>query len=276
MPKQPTAPPRQPVAAGRFYDDDPAVLRRTVAEYLALAAPRSTVPTILAMAPHAGYVFSGPVAGRTLGQANLADTLLLLGPNHTGRGARLAVWDGGVWDLPGGAVPVDADLARGFLAAAGALTADRAAHLGEHSLEVLLPFLREASPGCRIVPVAVAEPDPAVLFDAARSMAGVIRGRTAPVSIVVSSDMSHYVSHETAKRLDSLALSRVLALDPEGLFRVVREAGITMCGVLPMVLGLAMARELGATQARLAAYATSAEASGDYGQVVGYAGVLVS
>ena len=272
----PIAPPRHPVAAGRFYEDDPAALRRTVSACLALAAPREAAPTILAMAPHAGYVFSGQVAGRTLGQANLADTVLLLGPNHTGRGARLSLWTEGDWEIPGDVVPVDVDLAQGLLAAAEALTADRAAHLGEHSLEVLLPFLRQARPACRIVPLAVAEPHPDVLFATARNMAGVIAGRADPVSIVVSSDMSHYVSHETAKKLDSMALSRVLALDPAGLLQVVREAGITMCGVLPMALGLAMALELGAREARLAAYATSAEASGDYGHVVGYAGVLVS
>ncbi|OLN28530.1 hypothetical protein DVDV_1549 [Desulfovibrio sp. DV] len=266
---------RQPVVAGRFYPGDAAGLDRETAGYLAQAEPSSKQPTLLAMAPHAGAVYSGPVAGRTLGAARLADTLLLLGPNHTGQGARLAVWPSGVWRIPGHDVPVDDALAAALLAAAPGLVPDQAAHLGEHSLEVLLPFLCQVRPACRIVPVAVAEPDLAALAETAAAVAGVLAGWEQPVSVVVSSDMSHYVSHDTAKTRDSLALDRILALDPPGLYQVVREAGITMCGVLPMVLGLFVVLALGAKSARLAAYATSAEVSGDYGQVVGYAGVLV-
>ncbi len=266
---------RRPVVAGRFYPGSAQALRREVAGYLALADPELAGPAVLAMSPHAGYVFSGAVAGRTLGAATLPDTLLLLGPNHTGRGARLAVWPEGAWEIPGTAVPVDAGLAGELLAAEPRLVADRAAHLAEHSLEVLLPFLREKNPALRIVPVAVAEPDPAVLDGVGRAVAAAIRQHGEPVGIVVSSDMSHYVTHDTAKRRDALALSRVLDLDPMGLLSVVRREGITMCGVLPMGLGLVAALELGASQAVLAAYATSGEVSGDMEQVVGYAGVLV-
>ena len=266
---------RQPVVAGRFYPADPAALARETAAYLAEAGQSSGRPTLLAMAPHAGAVYSGPVAGKTLGAANLADTLLLLGPNHTGRGARLSLWPAGIWRIPGQEVPVDEALATALLDAAPRLAPDHEAHVGEHSLEVLLPFLRQVRPDCRIVPVAVAEPELAVLTDVGAAMAGVLAGWPTPVTVVVSSDMSHYVSQATAQKLDSLALSRVLALDPEGLYRVVRETGITMCGVLPMVLGLCIVLGLGATSARLAAYATSGEVSGDYDQVVGYAGVLV-
>lgn len=266
---------RQPVVAGRFYPGDAATLARETASYLVQAEAPSERPTLLAMAPHAGTVYSGPVAGRTLGAARLADTLLLLGPNHTGRGARLSLWPAGSWRIPGQEVPVDEALATALLDAAPRLAPDHEAHMGEHSLEVLLPFLRQVRPDCRIVPVAVAEPELAVLADVGAAMAGVLAGWPTPVTVVVSSDMSHYVSQATAQKLDSLALSRVLALDPEGLYRVVRETGITMCGVLPMVLGLSIVLGLGASSARLAAYATSGEVSGDYDQVVGYAGVLV-
>jgi len=266
---------RQPVVAGRFYPADPAALARETAAYLAEAGEPSPRPTILAMAPHAGAVYSGPVAGKTLGAANLADTLLLLGPNHTGRGARLAVWPDGAWRIPGRDVPVEAALAEALLAAAPGLSPDRAAHLGEHSLEVLLPFVTAVRPDCRIVPVAVAEPRPGVLAETAEAMAGVLAAWPDPVSIIVSSDMSHYLPEAAAKKRDSLALARVLALDPQGLFDVVRREDISMCGVLPMTLGLLIARALGATSARLAAYATSGEVSGDFDQVVGYAGVIV-
>lgn len=266
---------RAPVVAGRFYPGSAKALARDVAGYLAGADPELAGPALLCMVPHAGYVFSGAVAGRTLGAAALPDTLLLLGPNHTGLGARLAVWPGGAWEIPGATVPVAETLATELLEAAPRLTADRAAHLSEHSLEVVLPFLYARNPAVRIVPVAVAEPDPAVLAEVGRAVAAALRRGGQPVGIVVSSDMSHYVSHEAAKSRDALALSRVLALDPYGLCQVVRREGITMCGVLPMALGLFTALELGAREAFLAAYATSGEVTGDMEQVVGYAGVLV-
>jgi AmmeMemoRadiSam system protein B len=227
------------------------------------------------MVPHAGYVYSGAVAGRTLGAARLADRILLLGPNHTGRGQPLAVWPSGAWEMPDRLVAVDKDLAKALMAAEPRLRPDAAAHLDEHSLEVLLPFLAATNPACLVVPVCVSESDPRVLAEVAGNMAGVLKGLPDPVSIVVSSDMSHYIPHEAARQRDALALDRVLALDPEGLYSVVRQNGITMCGVLPMVLGLNLAKALGAQEAELAAYATSGEVSGDYHQVVGYAGVLV-
>lgn len=266
---------RSPVVAGRFYPAAATALRREVAGYLAGADPALAGPARLAMVPHAGYVFSGGVAGRTLGAAGLPETLLLLGPNHTGRGARLAVWERGSWLIPGGEVPVAADLAEELCRAAPEMVPDPAAHLAEHSLEVVLPFLWMKNPAVRVVPVAVAEPDSRALARAGAAVAEVLGRWPGGVGIVVSSDMSHYLPHEEAKRRDALALSRILALDPEGLLRVVREEGITMCGVLPMALGLTIAKALGAREAVLAAYATSGEVSGDREQVVGYAGVLV-
>jgi len=266
---------RHPLVAGQFYPAGPS-LAKDVAAFLGLAGSPREEPTILAMVPHAGYVYSGAVAGKTLGLARLADTVILLGPNHTGRGRRLAVWPDGRWDVPGGGLSVDEELARALLAADSRLAADYAAHLGEHSLEVIVPFLRIKNPATRIVPMVVAEYNPTVLADVAVSMAGVVKSWPGPVSIVVSSDMSHYVSHDTAKSQDALALAEIAALRPMGLFSVVRDRGITMCGVLPMTLGLFLARELGAHTAEVAAYATSGETSGDMRHVVGYAGVLVS
>ncbi len=267
---------RSPIVAGQFYPGQPAALAGLVAKYLGAAVKKDAEPTILAMVPHAGYPYSGPVCGAVLAQANLADRILLLGPNHTGRGARLSLWPDGAWNIPGGAVPVDERTASALLAAEPALTPDRDAHLGEHSLEVILPFLRALNPDVSIIPLCVSEHNPQRLLGAAENMADVLAGLDHPVSIVVSSDMSHYVSREEAETLDALALERVEALDPEGLYRTVRQNGVTMCGVLPMTLGLAMANRLGASKARIAAYATSGDATGDYRQVVGYAGAIVS
>jgi hypothetical protein len=268
---------RQPVVAGQFYPGSTRALAEEVRGYLAAApAPADEMPTLLAMVPHAGYVYSGGVAGQTLGQARLAETVLLLGPNHTGQGRSLAVWPAGRWYTPLGPVAVDDDLASRLLSAEPSLVADVAAHLQEHSLEVVLPFLQALNPKTAVVPVAVAERNPQTLLDVAGNLAAVLRNLGRPVSVVVSSDMSHYVSHEQAKERDGLAIAPMLDLDPGRLYEVVRRHGISMCGVLPMTLGLALVRELGAATARLAAYATSGQASGDYRRVVGYAGILVN
>jgi len=267
---------RKPVVAGQFYPGSAAELDREVRSMLAKAAPREAQPTILAMVPHAGYVYSGEVAGRTLGQANLADNLLLLGPNHTGLGAPLAVWNRGEWLTPLCSLEIDEALADALIESDARLSADQDAHVGEHSLEVMVPFLCALKPRPRAVPVAVSAQRLSDLAGVARNMASVIKALPEPVSIVVSSDMSHYVPADRARDLDSLALSAIRQMDPVGLYSTVREMGISMCGVLPMTLGLMIALELGASKAEVAAYANSGDVSGDFDRVVGYAGVLVS
>lgn len=265
---------RSPVVAGQFYPSDKAALEREAAGYVASAKGKAAGRTLAAMVPHAGYFFSGRVAGETIGAADLADAILLLGPNHTGRGAPLALWAEGAWDTPLGQVPVDEPLAAAILAAVPGVRADREAHLHEHSLEVVLPFLQVARPGARIAPLAVAEPRFERLDEAAGALAEVLR-RHGDVSLVVSSDMSHYLPDDETRRRDSLALQAILALDPAGLYETVRREGVSMCGVLPMTLALLTAKALGAAQAELVAYATSGDASGDVSRVVGYAGVLI-
>ncbi len=265
---------RQPIVAGQFYPGDSAALHKQVQDYIAHAKDPGDKPTILAMAPHAGYIFSGPVAGLTLGQANLSELVVLLGPNHTGSGAPLAVWPDGAWTFPGGSLPVQEDFVQAIISKFAGFTPDAAAHVNEHSLEVMLPFLHAVKPTARIVPIAVAERNMHTLTDAGKALAAVIREWPEPVSILVSSDMSHYISQDQAKEKDRLALDHIEQLDPDGLYHTVLNNRISMCGVFPMTLGLTAAKELGATQARLVAYDTSARASGDYAKVVGYAGVL--
>lgn len=266
---------RKPVVAGQFYAGSAQALARDVIAYMDGAGPVRERKTLLAMVPHAGHVYSGQVAGRTLAEAALGETVILLGPNHTGRGAPVAVWPDGRWLFPGGALQVDVDLARKVVHSCPAAEADTVAHVYEHSLEVNLPFLAAKNPHLRIVPVAVARPDPATLLELGQGLAEVIRSGKKNVTIVVSSDMNHFLDDTETRRRDRLALDRIEALDPEGLFRTVRDESISMCGVLPMTVGLTAARELGATRAEVVRYATSGDASGDYSQVVGYAGVIV-
>ncbi|MEF2231254.1 MAG: AmmeMemoRadiSam system protein B [Pseudodesulfovibrio sp.] len=267
---------RQPFVAGRFYDADPGRLNAMVDGCLALGEGRSEARTLLAMVPHAGYVFSGQVCGKTLAQANLAPAVLLLGPNHTGFGARFSLWAEGGWAIPGAELPVDAELAQAILASDAGITVDAMAHVREHSLEVILPFLVRLNPATTIAPMAVSSNIFEELKRVGQAIGRTLKSFGRPVSIVVSSDMSHYISGEEAEKLDSMALEAAVNLDPAGLFNTVRANDITMCGVRPMTVGLFAALELGATRGELAAYANSGQVSGDNDQVVGYAGVLVS
>lgn len=266
---------RQPVVAGRFYDANPGRLEGMVDTFLDLAEEKRSVPTKLAMVPHAGYVFSGGVCGKTLGLANLESTVILLGPNHTGRGEKFSLWTEGGWDIPGATVPVDQELADVILECDPLIAADRAAHEGEHSLEVIVPFLRRLNPQTTIVPMAIANFVYDDLAAVGKAIGQALNEFARPVSILVSSDMSHYVSDEEAKKMDSMALEAAIALDPRALFSVVRQHNISMCGVLPMTVGLVAALEMGATKGELVAYTNSGEVSGDFDQVVGYAGVIV-
>ncbi len=191
---------REPVVAGQFYTDNAPLLKRQVDGFLSLADKDDhTGHTILAMAPHAGYVYSGAVAGRTLGKAKLAGRILLLGPKHTHYGHPLAVWPSGSWLFPGGRVEVDKELAQAALAADSRLAEDTQAHAQEHSLEVMIPFLHAINPSVRVAPLAVGLPDPNVLIEVGRNLGKAIKAFPEPVSMVVSSDMSHRIPEDKAK-----------------------------------------------------------------------------
>lgn len=265
---------RDPIVAGQFYAGQHEQWLATVQNFMHGTTQRET-PTLLAMVPHAGHVYSGAVAGQTLAQANLAPTVILLGPNHTGMGAPLAVWPNGKWHLPGASLAVDEELASALLEAEPDLKADKVAHMQEHSLEVILPFLWAKNPDLRIIPIVVGDPRPHKLAGAAAKIAEVLQGMGQKVSIVVSSDMNHYASDSATRIVDQKALAPVLALNPMEFYGTIREDDISMCGVLPMTMGMHLANILGAKKAELVAYSTSGEVNQDLSRVVGYAGVII-
>lgn len=271
----PTAAAHRPAAvAGRFYPGEPRALARELGRCLApVAAP---VAARMLMAPHAGYVYSGELAGRTWSRVHVPERVLLLCPNHTGLGARRSLWSGGAWDTPAGPVEVDEDLTAALLGAG--LQADTAAHLREHAIEVHLPFLRARNPAARIAAVCLGGLGLADCRALGGSIAAAIRALEATggrVLLAASSDMSHYVSADEAAALDRLALDRLLALDPAGLFTTVERRRISMCGVLPTTVALFAALGLGATEAELVGYTHSGVVTGDADRVVGYAGAIV-
>lgn len=268
---------RQPVVAGQFYPDNPEQLRKELEMYTkSPEAAANRDADRLVMVPHAGYVFSGEPCGRTLAQSKLASTVFLLGPNHTGLGSPLSVWDKGSWEFPGGKLDVHEELAAKLIESGVGFISNDKAHSREHSLEVVVPFLHYINPEIRIVPVCVSEPSPSVLQKAGEAIAQIIEDHPEPISIVVSSDMSHFVSADQAKKLDSMALEAIIRMDPSGLYSTVSSNQISMCGVLPMTMGMYAAQKMGASSGKLVQYTNSGQATGDYERVVAYAGVIIS
>lgn len=267
---------RHPAVAGRFYPGDPDDLRDEAREYLsqspATAAPRRVIGCI---APHAGYIYSGHVAGAVFGSIEIPRRCVVMCPNHTGMGRALAIMSDGAWETPLGDVPIDVELAAALKARFPALHEDSAAHRAEHAAEVELPFLQLRQPDLTFVPIALGTAQFEPLEHLGLAVADVIAAQTDPVLIVASSDMNHYQSDAVTRVKDHRAIERILSLDPRGLYDVVTQQDISMCGFGPAVAMLTAARKLGSRSAELVKYATSGDVSGDRDRVVGYAGVIV-
>jgi AmmeMemoRadiSam system protein B len=264
---------RLPAVAGRFYPAQPGLLRRELQDFLVNAGPK--LPALGCIVPHAGYMYSGHVAGAVFATLQLPRRFIVLCPNHTGMGASLSIMRQGAWQMPLGKVPVDQELAGALIAAFPALQDDPDAQLQEHAIEVQLPFLQQLCSDFTFVPITVGTSRLELLQGLGQAMATVVRQQQQNTLIIASSDMNHYESDQVTRIKDRRALDRILDLDPAGLYDVVVNQNITMCGFGPAVAMLTAARQLGATQARLIKYATSGDTSGDRDMVVGYAGVAV-
>jgi AmmeMemoRadiSam system protein B len=227
------------------------------------------------MVPHAGYRYSGHVAGAVYAQLDLPCRILVLGPRHRPRGDAQAILSEGGWRTPLGVARIDSALAGELMRACPALTEDSVAHAQEHAIEVQLPFLQHIAADFTFVPIALGTIHFGALAALGHAIAEVVAGQAEPVLIISSSDMNHYEPDAVTRAKDRLALDRILTLDARGLLETVARERITMCGVGPTVSMLIAARELGATRATLTCYATSGDASDDRDQVVGYAGVIV-
>lgn len=264
---------RMPAVAGTFYPGHPDQLLNSVERFLV----RTTIPVAVTaiIVPHAGYVYSGSTAGKTYACCDLPRRLVILCPNHTGLGARLALNSDGAWRTPLGEVPVDAPLARALTAAFPALEDDPLAHRKEHAIEVQLPFLQVLLGEFSFLPVVVGTHALGDLEALGLAMAKVIAESESPVAMVVSSDMNHYEDAKTNRAKDSAALEAVLRIDPTGLYQVVRERCISMCGAGPAVAALFACQRLGADRAELVDYTDSGMVTGDDSQVVSYAGVRI-
>jgi len=269
---------RTPAVAGRFYPGRAEELLREIREYTSpgkTTVESGRIAAIGCVAPHAGYIYSGGVAGAVYSRLEIPERCVILCPNHTGKGRPLAIMANTAWQTPLGEVAADADLGARLLLRFPMLQEDSAAHRAEHAIEVQIPFLQAQQPELSIVPIVIGTSDFDVLRGLGEALADVIADRDEKVLIIASSDMNHYESDAVTRVKDHKAIERVLALDARGLWEVVMNEDISMCGFAPTIVMLTAAKLLGATSATLVKYATTGDVSGDYESVVGYAGIIV-
>lgn len=264
---------RTPAVAGQFYHGTAAKLSQQVEQYINKNLIKEHAIGILS--PHAGLIYSGSVAGQVYSSIEFPKTFVLIGPNHTGLGAKISMMASGEWEIPTGVFSIDEKLSHRIAANVPIVSKDAQAHIFEHSLEVQLPFIAYFSKEPKIVPIIIMSASLEECRLLGDGIAKSIKEVNYETVIVASSDMSHYVPDDVARQKDKKAIGMITALNPEGLYEVVVRERISMCGYLPAVVMLFAAKALGAIEARLIKYSTSGEVSGDYDQVVGYAGMIV-
>jgi len=267
---------REPAVAGYFYPEGKDRIQRILEKFVDRNADKQ--PCKALVSPHAGYVYSGATAGAVFSRTVIPETVIMMGPNHTGYGEPYSVAGHDSWLTPLGETEVDRNLAKMLVEASRYLHEDEVAHAKEHSLEVQLPFLQFLRKDVRIVPIALSGyvDDPA-WNDIGEAIANVLHSekRENKVLLVASSDMTHYEENAAAQEKDNYAIEAIMALDEDLLAQRIYEREITMCGYGPVIVSIIAAKNLGAERAELIKYATSGETSGDYAKVVGYAGILI-
>lgn len=264
---------RRPAVAGQFYSGNERQLRADLTDLIPENSLKISVRGIIS--PHAGYIYSGAIAGKVFSRIKIPATVLIIGPNHHGAGAPAGLYPDGEWLTPLGPVAVNSRLNTVLLKNVPYIQPDSVSHQHEHSLEVQVPFLQYLRPDISISALCLGHGDFAALQQIGFGIAAAVRDYGEEVLIVASSDMTHYESADSARRKDEAALERVLALDAGGLLDTCSSGRITMCGVVPSAVMIEAACKLGAVKAELVAYGNSGDVTGDFAQVVGYAAVMI-
>ncbi|MFH1821470.1 MAG: AmmeMemoRadiSam system protein B [Methanobacteriota archaeon] len=277
---------RPPVVAGQFYAGTRLELLKQIDQcYTNQHGPGKT-PKLKAgtrkliglVSPHAGYMYSGPVAAH--GFARMAEdgcpgSVVIIGPNHSGAGSGVSIMTSGKWSTPLGNIKIDEELSDGIKSATDIIDIDMMAHAYEHSIEVQLPFLQHLfDEKFKIVPICMMLQDERTSVEVGDAIAEAAVGKD--VVILASTDFTHYESQNSAMGKDKKVINKILAMDPIGVVRTVDEEEVTMCGYGPVSAMLQAAKKLGAKKAEILKYATSGDTSGPMEHVVGYASIAVS
>jgi len=277
---------RLPCQAGSFYAGSADALRRQVEECFLHRFGPQRLPKVedgprrltSLICPHAGYMYSGPVAANGYhfaAQDGRPDTIIVLGPNHTGYGSGVSIMDDGVWRTPLGDVEVDSEMARGVQRASELIDIDESGHRFEHSIEVQLPFLQYVyGTAFKFIPICMMMQDLETSRDVGEAIAKTASSRN--VLIIASTDMSHYESQRVAEAKDRLAIEAMLKLDAGELQSTVESNRISMCGYGPASAAIIASKKLGATLSQLLSYRTSGDVTGDRSRVVGYASLVIT
>ncbi|MFH2144750.1 MAG: AmmeMemoRadiSam system protein B [Candidatus Omnitrophota bacterium] len=264
---------RKSAVAGQFYPKTKDQLYQSIKKYTDAGAKKEDALAVIM--PHAGYSYSGSVAGKTVSHVLVKETALIIGPNHTGLGVPYSIVASGIWQTPLGEVPINNELATLLLKKSEFVKENEGAHVYEHSIEVEIPFLQFFNSKLSILPMVISDFNIKHYAAVGQAIAEAIIEYKQPVLIVASTDFTHYESQESVKNKDEFALNAILQLDAEKLIREVSEKHISMCGFAPVAVTIFASKRLGATQAELINYKTSGDISGDYDNVVGYAGIAI-
>ncbi len=264
---------REAAVAGRFYPESEKLLKRQIKGFMDERAKKEEAVGIVS--PHAGYVYSGKVAGAIYSRIIPTETFILIGPNHTGRGAPSSIMTKGKWKTPLGSIEIDSDIAKEILSESKNLEDDDKAHRYEHSLEVQLPFLQYLRREFRFVPIVLSHTDIGICKEIGEAISRVIKSGEMKVIVIASSDMTHYEPRKIVEDKDREAIKAILKLSEKELSEKVNALDISMCGYAPVATTLVACKELGAKKAELIQYMTSGDVSGDYSTVVGYAGIII-
>jgi AmmeMemoRadiSam system protein B len=276
---------RRPVVAGAFYPADPTRLRRSIEESFTHRLGPEKLPgepsgerTIISVVcPHAGYMYSGPVAAHSylqLSYEGKPDTVVIIGPNHTGLGGPVSLGGSDVWETPLGKVEIDKDLTSAISGSSDIIDVDEMAHIREHSIEVQLPFLQYIYGEFKLVPICMGFQDLETSRMLGEVLAETLKERNA--LIMASTDLNHMEPQSTAEPKDRGVIDRILTLDEDALQDWVRSRRVSMCGYGPVSATLVASKKLGATRAELLAYGTSGDVTGDHSSVVGYTSMKIT
>ncbi len=264
---------RKPVVAGMFYPEQDIDIEHYLNEVMEDVAQKIKPKSIIV--PHAGYVYSGSIAAKAYSLIRDFDTYIILGPNHTGMGSELSVFDG-IYEMPFGNIETDHGMIKEILSYSAYAEEDYYAHLQEHSIEVQLPFINRIShKPYSIVPIVVGTHNREKLRDLTGALCEVVKSQKKDVLIVVSSDTNHYENYDVTIKKDNIAIDNILSLDEDSLMDAVESYNISMCGASCAYCSILTSKCLSAKKASLIEHATSKEVNNDGSQVVGYASIVI-
>lgn len=264
---------RKAAVSGQFYPDSQKEITSLIEQLMPAASNRKCAAKGI-IVPHAGYTYSGKTAIATIASIAAPKNIIMLGPNHTGLGKNFALADSDSWQTPLGEVSINKAIAEKILNCGSLIEKDSLAHRHEHSLEVELPILQHFFKDFSIIPICCSLASLSIYKQVANQISQALKNNNQDTLILASTDLTHFEPDEAARQKDRQLIDAMLALDPEKLIWEVTQNKISMCGLAPVAIALLALKDR-ARKAELILYQTSADSTGDFSSVVGYAGIIL-